>query len=384
MSEAFYISYYILIVALVLLAIIFLIIPLPKAKGLSNYTLTLRILSFSYVILAGYCIFKSKYPIQLFSVPFLIVSMLQAHFLTLSHINMVNPRKITPRYIIKKGLPLIVFIIAYLIISIFEPHVSISHYSDLFLKQLADGTLESCWYTNGEFKFEVIIRLFWVVYYIILSMYYCMLFFKEEHYCKVRLQEYTSDYPYKGLTLIRISFILVIAVAINSIFITLSLNAQICAVLNFIMLLLYCAIGLLYLQYPKVFLNIYQSTDEEKNDTKDNTWETWKEKIIASEIYLTPGITIQQICQELCTNRKTLSSLINQEEGCNFNTFINKLRVEKAKQLMINGDAALLDISLEVGYSDQANFSRHFKEITGESPTEWRKNNSKAITKASV
>lgn len=382
MSEAFYISYYILIVALVLLAVIFLIIPLPKIKGLSNYALSLKILSFSYVILASYCIFKSKYPIQLFSVPFLIVSMLQAHFLTLSHINMVNPRKITAKYIIKKGFPLFIFIIIYLIISIFEPHVSINHYSDLFLKQLNDGSLESCWYSNGEFKFEVIIRFCWVAYYIILSVYYCMLFFKEEKICKEKLQEYTSDYPYKGLTLIRISFILVIIVAFNSILITMSLSPKICVILNYFMLILYCAIGLLDLQYPKVFLNIYQSTDEEKNETENNTWATWKEKIIASEIYLTQGITIQQISQELCTNRKTLSSLINQEEECNFNTFINKLRIEKAKQLMTDNTISLLDICLKVGYSDQGNFSRHFKEITGESPTEWRK--SQEVKKAGV
>lgn len=233
MAEAFYISYYILIVALILLAIIFLIIPLPNIKGLNSYALTLKVLSFSYVVLAGYCLFKSKYAIQLFSVPFLIVSMLQAHLLTLSHINMVNPRKISPKYIIKRLAPLFVFIIIYLIIRLFEPHFAINNYSDLILKQLNDGSLESCWYSNGEFKLEVIIRLCWLIYYIILCVTYCIIFFKEEENCKEKLQEFTSDFPYKGITLIRISFTLVIVVAINSMLITFSLNPQVCALLNF-------------------------------------------------------------------------------------------------------------------------------------------------------
>lgn len=379
MSEAFNISFYALVVAMTLLAIVFITIPLPKIKGIQNYAVSLKVLAICYLSLACYCVFKPQYPIQLISVPFLVNSMLQAHFLTLSHINMVSPRSITIKYIIKKVLPLFIICTIYIIIRLFEPHITISHYSDLFLKQTVDGSYESYWYMNGKLRWEVILRIGWMIYYFILSATYCIIYFKEEHICKEKLQEYTADFPGKNLTLIRISFILVMIVATTSMLIPLSLCPKVCAVLNFIMLILYCAIGVLYLQYPKVFLNIYQSTDEEicgrtKGGSVDDTWATWKQRIVDSGIYLKQGITIQQICQELCTNRKSLSTLINQEEACNFNSFINKLRIEKAKQLMTESDLTLLDISLEVGYSDQGNFSRHFKEVTGESPSEWKRN----------
>lgn len=380
MSEAFNISFYALVVAMTLLGIVFLTIPLPPTKGIRKYAVSLKVLAVCYISLAGYCVFKPQYPIQLISVPFLVIAMLQAHFLSLSHINMVSPRSLTVKYIFQKMLPLFIFCALYVIIRFFEPHTAIKQYSDLCLKQMADDTYQSCWYGDGGFKWEVIIRVAWMIYYIVLCSIYTFIYFKEEKICKEKLEDFTADFPENNLKIIRISFILVLMVAATSMMITLSLSANLCAVLNFVMLILYCSIGVLYLQYPKIFLNIYQSTDEEKEKSTrtksgnmDSTWASWKQRIIDSGIYLTPSITIQQICQELCTNRKTLSTLINQEEECNFNTFINRLRIEKAKQLMAESDISLLDVSLEVGYSDQGNFSRHFKEVTGESPSEWKR-----------
>jgi YesN/AraC family two-component response regulator len=85
-------------------------------------------------------------------------------------------------------------------------------------------------------------------------------------------------------------------------------------------------------------------------------------------------VTIEDIANKLKVGRTTLSNLINREEGVNFNTWINRLRIEYAKQLMIdNPDYTIAKISELVGYTEQANFSRQFKLIAGESPLLWRK-----------
>lgn len=378
MFELFHISYHALIVALFLMAIVFLFIPLPKTDEIRNYRISLKVLSFAYITLALYCVFKSHYPIQLIGVPFLVASTLQAHCLSITHFNLVSPQSITKKFLIKRLYPFFLLCGIYLLSRAVEPHVRITDYASLWLQTTADGDHQACWYSGGTIHWEVLVRIIWLVYYIYLIISCSVLFFQKERICRENLQEFTADYPFTNLTIIRISFLLVILVAINSVLIALCLNQNLCTLLNFGMLMLYGIIGILYLQYPKVYFNIYNSNTEGIQTpvvpTENNgTWSNWKKKIIDSEVYLASGITIQQVCTELCTNRSTLSSLINKEEGCNFNTFINRLRIEKAKTLMKESNLSLLDICLTVGYSDQGNFSRHFKEVTGVSPSEWKR-----------
>lgn len=379
MFGLFHISFYALLVATLVLAMVFLIIPIPKREEIHNYAVSLKVLSCAYIILAIYCFFKPNYATQLISVPFLVISMIQAHCLVLSHINMVSPQSVTKKFVTRMVSPLFILCVIYLIIRIFEPHFKITSLEQLCFHLSDNGHYESCWWKEGGIVWEVFFRLGWLIYYLCLSLFYTVYYFKKEKICRKNLKEYTADFPLINLTIIRVSFILVLMVDFTSMLIPLFIDSTVLAVLNFLMLIFYCIIGILYLQYPKIFLNIYQSAPEPAIHTEledkgaFETWSTWKEKIIASGIYMTSGITIQQICTELCTNRSTLSSLINKEEGCNFNTFINRLRIEKAKTLMKESNLSLLDICLTVGYSDQGNFSRHFKEVTGESPSEWKR-----------
>jgi len=48
-------------------------------------------------------------------------------------------------------------------------------------------------------------------------------------------------------------------------------------------------------------------------------------------------------------------------------------RVAKAKQLMLEGDSPLAQIAIDVGFADQAHFTRTFGRAVGESPGTWRR-----------
>ncbi len=48
------------------------------------------------------------------------------------------------------------------------------------------------------------------------------------------------------------------------------------------------------------------------------------------------------------------------------------MRVERAKLLLADPALRVLDVALEVGYHDVANFSKSFKRITGKTPVEFR------------
>lgn len=54
-----------------------------------------------------------------------------------------------------------------------------------------------------------------------------------------------------------------------------------------------------------------------------------------------------------------------------------KARLERAKQMLTQGDAAITDVAVETGFADQAHFTRVFRKNIGTTPASWKK--SKAV-----
>jgi transcriptional regulator GlxA family with amidase domain len=54
-------------------------------------------------------------------------------------------------------------------------------------------------------------------------------------------------------------------------------------------------------------------------------------------------------------------------------TYVNHLRVQKARELLCHSDRSITEIGAAVGFYDTAHFSRSFRKIQGESPTACRK-----------
>jgi AraC-like DNA-binding protein len=58
--------------------------------------------------------------------------------------------------------------------------------------------------------------------------------------------------------------------------------------------------------------------------------------------------------------------------GLSFSALVDRARLELALELMRDPDQSLIDIGLELGYSDAANFTRAFKRWTGVAPRNYR------------
>jgi AraC family transcriptional regulator len=56
-------------------------------------------------------------------------------------------------------------------------------------------------------------------------------------------------------------------------------------------------------------------------------------------------------------------------------SYIEKWRVMRGQELMLNSDFSLVQISLEVGMCDQAHFCRTFRRVVGVNPNAWRRKN---------
>lgn len=54
-------------------------------------------------------------------------------------------------------------------------------------------------------------------------------------------------------------------------------------------------------------------------------------------------------------------------------TFIMKLRIERASELLLGSDKSLAEIAFNCGLADQAHFSRLFRRFVGTPPSRWRR-----------
>jgi len=59
--------------------------------------------------------------------------------------------------------------------------------------------------------------------------------------------------------------------------------------------------------------------------------------------------------------------------GINFTEYLARVRVEKAKNLLLNPNLRISEIGYEVGFQSLTHFNRLFKRILGKSPTTYRK-----------
>ncbi len=102
------------------------------------------------------------------------------------------------------------------------------------------------------------------------------------------------------------------------------------------------------------------------------------------KIYIRKDLRVVDLSRSLNTNRTYISRMINQEYGKSFSELINNLRFEEAKRMLLLSEFSLLSISeiaQRAGFPSESSFYRIFKKETGLAPGDWRKVNSRPVTK---
>ena len=92
--------------------------------------------------------------------------------------------------------------------------------------------------------------------------------------------------------------------------------------------------------------------------------------------YLSPDLNLPQLAKEVDIPSHYLSQVINENIGLNFFDFINRQRVEDVKSKISDpryNNFSILGIAFESGFNSKSAFNRVFKNITGITPSEYKK-----------
>ena len=85
------------------------------------------------------------------------------------------------------------------------------------------------------------------------------------------------------------------------------------------------------------------------------------------------NITLGDVAEHVNISRIYFCQLFKQETGENFSDFLNKVRIEKAKQYLSDYDLKTYEVAEKVGYQDSGYFARMFKKNVGKTPSEFQK-----------
>lgn len=89
--------------------------------------------------------------------------------------------------------------------------------------------------------------------------------------------------------------------------------------------------------------------------------------------YLKESITIMQVAEQMGLNTRLLSNYLNSVKGRNFNAWINYLKVEETKlMLLADRSVSLSEIAFKMGFTDLTSMSKIFKSIEGMPPSVYR------------
>lgn len=86
----------------------------------------------------------------------------------------------------------------------------------------------------------------------------------------------------------------------------------------------------------------------------------------------TENITLSDAAKYTYVNPSHLSREFNKNMNCNFRSYLNNIRIEKAKELLANTDLSLADIGNQVGFTDQSYFNKIFRKHENLTPGQYR------------
>jgi YesN/AraC family two-component response regulator len=85
-------------------------------------------------------------------------------------------------------------------------------------------------------------------------------------------------------------------------------------------------------------------------------------------------LSLGQVAKAVNTSSFYFCKMFKKATGVNFTEYVSRVRIESAKNLLLNQNLRISEIAYQVGFQSLTHFNRVFKKIAGQAPTEYRLN----------
>ncbi len=337
----------------------FLYLKVPDYPALRNYRISRRILAASYLSLAvanalELWINPDLSNGGLIVLVTLIIGAFQAFLFTYTLITLINATFVKFRNVLLESALLLLFAVPWVVAAVY-------------------GWSQMEWWAYIVF----------CLFYIMQLVRYTLLFFRVERACRRQSDDYFSDLESRRLDWVRVAFLGALTVGVMVFLTLLHPGSLFMRIFVIMYVCYYLYFGIRYINYVHTFHivePVVTGQDALDDPPMENTPDVEEElalsleQWISSGQYLLPGVTLGELAVLLNSNRTVLSSFVNKHKQMNFKTWINYLRIEESKRLLVQfPDLPLGEIAQRVGYMDPSSFSRQFSKFEDISPINWRR-----------
>lgn len=335
----------------------------------------------------------ARYSVDMFSVDVLTLLGVQACLFAFSVIILFHSSYVTRRNVLINIAPTALFLLIYIIVYLFSGDVAVRSFSE---------------YNENITKPALLLRTFFVVVLLVQYVNYVRIFRRERCIYIDKINNHFADTSEFELRWGSSIFYNAAAIGFSVLLLCVYSDPIADGVLTFCVTLFYIDFAVRYINYQYSLLyalpaitepseavtSIVEEAREEvtmpAEEPKEEQLSTIEEtpiELTPSELgkkldqlvnvkksYLTHGLVISDLSRVLKVTDKQLSFYISNTHGIRFNKWINTLRIDYAKRLIEeNPTMPIGEVAERSGFSDKSNFSKSFKEITGNSFQNFKK-----------
>ncbi|MGJ9385043.1 AraC family transcriptional regulator [Salipaludibacillus sp. CF4.18] len=88
---------------------------------------------------------------------------------------------------------------------------------------------------------------------------------------------------------------------------------------------------------------------------------------------LSKKLTLKTLANEVYISESHLSLLFRESLKMSPMEYVRKVRIQKARELLLSSSLPLIDVAEQIGYNDQSQLSRAFRQAVGVNPLEYRR-----------
>ncbi len=114
--------------------------------------------------------------------------------------------------------------------------------------------------------------------------------------------------------------------------------------------------------------------DDVPADTAPRVHDDSSEQIVEyiRQHYCDPELSVAQLADQFKLHRTLISKAVKSATGATFSELLQTLRLNRAVELLLHGDATLAEIAQATGYASYLSFKRAFMRVYGVSPRDYR------------